>query len=118
MALAFSLGLLMTVGVATSPFSDIRPPIAAENIAIEPAANLPFDRSHASIEIWTVEQEADSELFSNGLRVSSAHQVSNVKRSYQTLQADAPDYPADEHWRSAPAGIVYHTTVSEVSPPL
>jgi len=118
MALAFSVGLLMTLGVATSPSSGIRPPAVAENPSIEPAANLPFDRSHASIEIWTVEQVADSELFSNGLRVSSVHQVSNVKRSYQAFQADAPDYPADEQWRSAPPGIVYHTTVSEVSPPL
>ncbi len=118
MALAFSVCFLMTVGVATSPSSNIQRPTVSDKVTVEPALESPFDRNHAALEIWTVEQQADNELYSNGLRISNAHQVSNAKRSYQVYKVGAPDEPADKPWRSTPAGIVYHTTVSEVSPPL
>jgi Negative regulator of beta-lactamase expression len=64
--------------------------------------------------VWLVDQTAEFESYSNGLRIEKRMAVSNEPRWYPLLSRD----PSPE-WgprRSDPAGIVYHTTESDQVP--
>jgi len=73
-------------------------------------------------EVWMVESDADGELYSNGLRVQNDFMEHNKPRRYPFLPAGPGTDPqaalARPDWRTAPAGIVFHTTVSSTSPML
>jgi hypothetical protein len=63
--------------------------------------------------VWLVERSGATELYSNGLRIDRSMQISNRPR------ANYPIFNADSRiigTRSAPAGIVYHTTESLIAP--
>jgi hypothetical protein len=63
--------------------------------------------------VWLIDQTKDFEIYSNGLRIDDRYAVSADPRvSYQVYRRSAID-PAQPEWRSAPAGIVYHTTESD-----
>jgi len=64
-------------------------------------------------DVWLVDQTKDFEVYSNGLRIDDHYTVSGDKReTYQVYQRSAID-PAQPEWRTAPAGIVYHTTETD-----
>jgi N-acetylmuramoyl-L-alanine amidase len=64
-------------------------------------------------DVWLVEQTKDFEIYSNGLRIDNRYAVSSDSRAaYQVYRRSAID-PAQPEWRTAPAGIVYHTTESD-----
>ena len=64
-------------------------------------------------DVWLVEHTKDFEVYSNGLRIDNRYTVANEPRaSYAVYPRTAID-PARPEWRSAPAGIVYHTTESD-----
>lgn len=71
--------------------------------------------------IWLVEQKAGHEIYSNGLRIEAAGAVTHTPRRYLPLPRQTPEQwnkeaPAHAARRTAPAGIVYHTTESELFP--
>ena len=63
--------------------------------------------------VWLVDHTNDFEIYSNGLRIDNRYAVSADSRlSYPVYQREAID-PTRPEWRTAPAGIVYHTTESD-----
>ncbi|HYW42322.1 MAG TPA: peptidoglycan recognition family protein [Bryobacteraceae bacterium] len=66
-------------------------------------------------QVWLVERTADSETYSNGLRVDNRYAISTHPRSFRALPADRPEQD-DETRRTEPVGIVFHTTESLQAP--
>lgn len=60
-----------------------------------------------------MENTQAGELYSNGLRVDNRFAADNQPRAYLAASAAAPDSPVWEA-RTAPAGIVFHTTESHL----
>jgi hypothetical protein len=65
--------------------------------------------------VWQVEKSADSETYSNGLRIDTRFEVANHPRSYLAFPVDRPDNTPGVR-RNRPAGIVFHTTESHQAP--
>lgn len=83
---------------------------AAAGAARPAAVGQPAD---ALPNVWPVEQNADYDLYSNGLRIENRLAVANEARSYVLI---CPDTLAAGPRRSYPAGIVFHTTESDQAP--
>lgn len=69
--------------------------------------------------VWLVEQNKDFEVYSNGLRVEKAGAQTHTPRNYLPLarhnrQQWDTVLPEEGQGRTAPAGIVYHTTESHI----
>lgn len=64
------------------------------------------------LNVWPVEQTKDYEVYSNGLRIEDKFAVANEPRIYQLIARNGSLGPR----RSAPAGIVFHTTESDQVP--
>ncbi len=62
--------------------------------------------------VWLVEKTADSETWSNGLRIDNHFLVTTHPRAYLAFPADG----SSPLRRNAPAGIVFHTTESSQAP--
>lgn len=75
----------------------------------------PASEAAKSIPVWQVEQTADSEVYSNGLRIDTRYTVPNRLRFYLAFPRDAARSGSGVP-RSEPAGIVYHTTESCQAP--
>jgi len=65
-------------------------------------------------DVWQVDQGADSETYSNGLRIDNSFAVLNHPRSYAVYPAEHPEQAGER--RFEPAGIVFHTTESHQAP--
>jgi hypothetical protein len=65
--------------------------------------------------VWQVEKSADSETYSNGLRIDTRFQVASHPRSFLAFGVDQPDNSPGVR-RNQPAGIVFHTTESHQAP--
>ncbi len=62
-------------------------------------------------DVWLVEEQPAFELYSNGLRIEREYEVSNEPRSYEIYARGREDLgPVGQ--RTAPAGIVFHSTES------
>jgi hypothetical protein len=83
------------------------PPVAA---APEPAPVV----AEAPGDVWLVERTGDHEAYSNGLRIDNRFSVANHPRSYLVFPAAQSEERGER--RSAPAGIVFHTTESQLVP--
>src|SRR5580658_791792 len=108
----FSAGLLLAL---TVPFL-IK--LAAGKPELPHAAPPPPRPAAASVvhepaPVWQVEQTADSEVYSNGLRIDTRYTVANRPRLYTAFQRDGASSPVQ---RTQPAGIVYHTSESCQAP--
>lgn len=67
-------------------------------------------------QVWMVQSTAQFDLYSNGLRVENEYVTSTAPRRYLAF-ANRPDPPhSAAEWRTDPAGIVYHTTESNLAP--
>jgi hypothetical protein len=72
----------------------------------------PFPPPGGFGQIWAVEQAADHETFSNGLRVENRYRAeSEPRRPYLAFAASDPR-PESAVTLTAPAGLVFHTTES------
>jgi hypothetical protein len=67
-----------------------------------------------SAQVWQVEKTANSETYSNGLRIDDRMVVSNHPRAYLAYSLANPGAAAVR--RTEPAGIVFHTTESRLAP--
>ena len=63
--------------------------------------------------VWPVEHSSDYDLYSNGLRIENRLAVANEPRSFRLTERDSG---APGPMRTAPAGIVFHTTESDQVP--
>jgi hypothetical protein len=93
-----------------------RAPVKAQ-AAPPPPISVPVIRvvTAASPDVWKVEEAADSETYSNGLRIDKRFVVGNHPRSYRVFPAGSPG-KGDGVPANRPAGIVFHTTESRQVP--
>lgn len=62
-------------------------------------------------DVWLVEQQPGFELYSNGLRIEREYETAGEARTYEVYARGREELgPVEE--RTAPAGIVYHSTES------
>jgi hypothetical protein len=104
-----ALGSLAAVRAATrgkTVAAVARPMPAQVAAAVSPTSPPP--------PVWLVDKSADSETYSNGLRIDKRFESANRPRAYLAFPADRPD--AAGSLRTTPAGIVFHTTESRQLP--
>jgi hypothetical protein len=77
-------------------------------------AGLSMPTQESPEQIWPVEQTTAFETYSNGLRIDNRFTTGNHPRSYLAFAADHSSSTAER--RTAPAGIVFHTTESLQAP--
>jgi hypothetical protein len=82
--------------------------------ALVPALPKKITARPALSGVWLVEQTKEYEVFSNGLRIEDTFAVAGEPRLYQLIRRDGSPAPGPE--RSAPAGVVFHTTESDLAP--
>jgi N-acetylmuramoyl-L-alanine amidase len=70
--------------------------------------------SYQPEKVWMVEQGSDFERYSNGARIINTFETANRPRRY--LAFDAGRGAAQGEAQSAPVGIVYHTSESDLVP--
>jgi hypothetical protein len=75
------------------------------------AGQLP---TYEPTKVWMVEQGEGFERFSNGARILNAFETENHQRRYLTFKRNSTE--ASGEAQSAPAGIVYHTSESDLVP--
>jgi N-acetylmuramoyl-L-alanine amidase len=80
-----------------------------------PAPHAPFPgRGPQGVQsVWEVEDRNGIEVYSNGLRIDRRFTVPNHPRSYLAFPAAGDGAPLQ---RSQPAGIVFHSTESQIAP--
>jgi N-acetylmuramoyl-L-alanine amidase len=88
------------------------PPKTSAAVSIPAGMAIPKEESPQ--EIWPVEQTAAFETYSNGLRIDNRFSTGNHPRSYLAFAADQSNSTTER--RTAPAGIVFHTTESLQAP--
>lgn len=102
--------------VQTTPVPPDVKPMAAPQGPIAPITEevaKPATLGIAPATIWMVERGADWELYSNGLRVETSYVVQGEPRSFHTHEFPSGVISAA---RTTPAGILFHTTESDVWP--
>ncbi|HOL71358.1 MAG TPA: peptidoglycan recognition family protein [Bryobacteraceae bacterium] len=75
---------------------------------LEPPQDSPAPR------VWLVEQSNGTEIYSNGLRIEGGPGVPGQPRLYRAFDRNAPD-GSRWQWRAEPAGIVFHSSESDVA---
>jgi hypothetical protein len=73
---------------------------------------MPVISDRIPSDVWLVESLAESETYSNGLRIDNRFLVATHRRSYVAFPADG----SQPVRRTEPAGIVFHTTESPQAP--
>lgn len=106
--LATAVLLLVPASTVTDAKYESLPRAAAPPV-IEAAAEA------ASGRVWVVEKKDGHEIYSNGLQIETRYATRNRPRSYQRLDP-ASNFEFSAESRSEPAGIVFHTTESELAP--
>jgi hypothetical protein len=76
---------------------------------------MPAGEVQKIVPVWQVEQAADFEVYSNGLRIDTRFTTGNRPRLYTSFQREGASSLIRVR-RSQPAGIVYHTTESCQAP--
>ena len=110
-ALAFAFSILIMLTVLTLPtVSDTTTTLAHSPAPVPaPLASMPA-------EVWPVESTGDFETYSNGLRIENRFSVPGQPRGeYRAFPAENPS-PSNAVSLSAPSGIVFHTTESDLIP--
>jgi hypothetical protein len=105
---AACIGVLLAPAGATMgalPLWD-RAPVVTVEASVRSAGAIP--------NVWLVEGQAGQEEYSNGLRVERRYEVGNEARRYEVYPRGAESAGAGQA-RTAPAGIVFHTTESAQS---
>lgn len=106
------LGLGVAAGLGLAMRSDARRG-AGRILRAAAAPAVPRPPADAIPNVWPVEQNAQYDLYSNGLRIENGLTVANEARSYRLLFRETVELGP---WRSQPAGIVFHTTESDQAP--
>jgi hypothetical protein len=106
-AAALALVVLAVAGVGISR--------QASHDAVGPGGgSQPLPSEQRSTDVWKVEDRQGMELYSNGLTISNQYLTHTGPRSYPLFETENPRWEG-AHWRSAPVGLVYHTTESDLT---
>ncbi len=73
--------------------------------------SIPAEPAARSSVVWTVEENADRVLYSNGLSISRAYETESAGRHFRSYSRDLLKREAVA---TAPVGIVFHSTESEI----
>jgi hypothetical protein len=85
-----------------------------ENRMAIPAATVAFEAPKGPINVWRVDRSETLETYSNGLRVDLTFAESNKPRNqYPVFPLNGGAQPV--RYQTTPAGIVYHTTESNLA---
>lgn len=86
-------------------------------VVAKPHAPLarPVGRETPPAPVWLVEKTKDFEVYSNGLRIEKRYATSNTPRRYLVFEPGSAE-PLSTDWQTEPAGIVFHSTESELAP--
>jgi hypothetical protein len=109
MLLMIPLALILVPGYTVSRV----PPPSLEAPKADPAAIVVPE---AAPSVWLVDKQGDIETYSNGLRIENRYAVSGRARGPYPAWARSDVNPANPEWREQPAGLVYHTTESDLAP--
>src|SRR6185503_3540864 len=91
-----------------------KPRTQAPDVAMaDPGSDLPRMPGLAPSAVWLVENGAGFEQYSNGLRIDTSFAVSGPPRRYRVFAASGG---FGEAVYAEPAGILFHTTESDVWP--
>jgi hypothetical protein len=127
-AAVIGLGLMVGVGVGVAVYRRTRPPaaplMAAPRQVGAPAVTAPAagavpppvslaPAGVAPAAIWLVEKGPQYELYSNGLRIDTGLAVKGTPRAYRVFDEDGR---LDPHVQTAPVGLLFHTSESDVWP--
>jgi hypothetical protein len=126
--LRFVLGVLCLAGVAAAAVGlysvaanllrRTNAPIVRQNSqTVESQAGsevAKFLPDYKPVKVWLVEQKDDFERYSNGLRILKQYETTNHQRGYHLFRPDGGQASSD--LLSAPVGIVYHTSESDILP--
>ncbi len=108
----FQLLALVTITAATLVPKAPASKSSGSPAVVLPAPILPVADARTATNVWLVERTADSETWSNGLRIDNHFLTATRPRSYLAFPADG----SSPLRRTAPAGIVFHTTESSQAP--
>lgn len=91
-------------------------PVILRAFASGPAAPVthPVEVRETPRDVWLVEKTAAFESYSNGLRIENQYLAEGTPRSFMAYPLRALGSQAER--RTAPVGIVYHTTESLLAP--
>jgi hypothetical protein len=106
---SFPVVLLLFTAPVSAPWVPAPTAISRPAVADQPAPAP--GAVEQTPEIWIVEKTDAFETYSNGLRIDNRFSIANRRRSYLAFSATRPEDMLG-HRRSAPAGIVFHTTES------
>ena len=107
----WTASLVLTMGLAFFGTYDAlsRQPIASSPSAVTPSPTPVHDPVTDTSVAWPVEQNSQYDLYSNGLRIENALEISGQPRSYSLIRRES-GIPGPQ--REQPAGIVFHMTES------
>jgi hypothetical protein len=111
---AYKLSRVKDPGV---PVVTAAPPAAAPAPLTTTANNLPpasFAQTGVTPSaIWLVEKDRDYEQYSNGLRIDTRYAVAGTPREFRTFSLTTGERGPERH---EPAGLLFHTSESDVWP--
>jgi hypothetical protein len=120
LALSAAGGLARLTMASSKPYGQPQAAVVAPDpvnasVAVSIPAGMALPKADSAQEIWQVEKTTAFETYSNGLRIDNKFATGNHARSYLAFAASASGDILGER-RTAPAGIVYHTTESLQEP--
>jgi hypothetical protein len=115
----FVIGVTLAVGLLSVWCWTLSRHVAAANDTgarpAEAAVRKPVRQTEGKI--WLVQNTAQFELYSNGLRIEERYATSTAPRRYLAFARGVMEAVTSRaEWRTEPAGIVYHTTESHLAP--
>ena len=87
----------------------------ANSIYRDQLAALRLDESEKFANVWLVDRNEGFELYSNGLRIETRHQMPPDEKHKKVFQRYSKE-SLDPEGIDSPRGIVYHTTESHILP--
>jgi len=109
--ISLSICLLVVLAFATPSLRTSRSSSKPQTAKLATAGQA-SNQNRALGEIWVVEQKGDTEFYSNGLRIENIFQTRTGPRQYAALRRSDGTFLR----RTDPAGIVFHTTESQLVP--
>ena len=106
-AAALALVVLAVAGVGVSRQA------LQDSAAADGVSKAPQPDTHVT-DVWLVENREGVEVYSNGLTISNEFLTHTGPRSYPIFESGDPRWETAS-WRSAPVGLVYHTTESDLT---
>jgi hypothetical protein len=116
-------GMVIMIGLCSLVFNSTQHPTASLHGSMQTVNRtggqegliaVNYLPDYKPVKVWLVEEGADFERFSNGLRILKGYETANHQRGYNLFQPDGSKL--NQTLYHDPVGIVYHTSESELIP--